>query len=135
MTDPSNVDYGTDLSCVFDFTNEMAEVSGRLLLAQACARRLITARGTVLDDLNYGYDLSGELKDDIGPGDVQRIKAAVEAECVKDERVISATATVSFSKLTRALTVSVLLQDGSGPFKFTLAVGGVTPLFLMGGGT
>lgn len=63
-------DYGTDLSCVVDLDAGLAEVTGNTLLAQALARRLITPRGGLLDDPNYGYDLTQFLNADIGPTDL-----------------------------------------------------------------
>jgi hypothetical protein len=117
-------DYGSDLSCVSDLTSELAEVSGRRLVSEAIALRLQTPRGRLLDDPNYGYDLTGFVNDDVSPSDVARIGASVEAECLKDERVISAVVALTFSA--GLLAVSVLLSDADGPFTLVLAVGAVT---------
>lgn len=129
MTDPATISYGLDLSCISDIDPGFRTVSGRRLLAEAIARRLITPRGQLLDDPNYGYDLTGLLKADISTQDLARISSLVEAECEKDERVVSATATVTLQVPTApssGLFVSVLLQDGSGPFPLVLAVSAVT---------
>ena len=112
--------YGYDLSCVSDLTPLMAEVSGRRLLSEALVRRLQTPRGALIDDPNYGYDLVGEVNDDLGPSDVGRIQANVQAEMLKDERVIAAAATATF--LNGTLTVNIAITDGVGPFTLTLSV-------------
>ena len=129
MTDPATIDYGFDLSAVSDIDPGFRTVSGRRLLAEAIARRLQTPRGRLADDPNYGYDLTGLLKADFAPQDLARIASLVEAECTKDERVVGASATVTLqvpSSPSTGLLVSVLIQDGSGPFPLVLAVSGVT---------
>ena len=120
--------YGTDLSCVTDLDPSGAEVSGRLLLGQAIARRLITPRGRLIDDANYGFDLRQFIDDDLGPADIARIQSGIQTECQKDERVLSAIATVVYSAGT--LLVTVQIQDGAGPFNLVLAVSSVTAALL-----
>lgn len=85
--------YGRDLSCVMDLTSSMAESTGRILLAEACARRLQTDRGELLDDPDYGYNIVGELGTDINLTDLARIQSQIDEELVKDERVSSSTTT------------------------------------------
>lgn len=138
MTDPATVAYGLDLACVSDLDPGFVIVTGRRLLAEAIARRLQTPRGTLIDDGNYGYDVVGELGDDLAPSDLGRIAAAIEAECAKDERVVSARATVTLQvpgQPLNGLIVTVLLQDGSGPFPLVLAVSSVTVALLQPGPT
>jgi hypothetical protein len=122
------VDFGTDLSCVSDLTPNMAEVSGNTVLAQAIARRLITPRGRLIDDPNYGYDLSAFLNADLGPGDVGKITANVYAECLKDERVLDAQVSVSLAL--NVLTVTVTLSTANGPFTLVLSISSVTTSLL-----
>lgn len=121
-------DYGTDLSCVVDLDAGLAEVTGNTLLAQALARRLITPRGGLLDDPNYGYDLTQFLNADIGPTDLASITAAVNAELLKDERVLSASVTVTFAGT--VLSVTAQINAANGPFSFVLAVSNVTTQLL-----
>lgn len=119
------VDYGTDLATVFtaygaDIDPGGAEVSGRLLLSQALVRRLLTPNGRLLDDPNYGFALTDYYADDLAPQDLGEIQAGVQNEMLKDERVVGATATVTLAS--GVLVVAILIQDGVGPFKLTLAV-------------
>lgn len=117
-------DLGTDLSCLEDLSPTMAEVSGRTCLAQAVARRLLTPRGRLIYDPNYGYDLEQFLNDDLGPGDLAKIAANIQNEALKDERVLTATAAVVVQN--KALIVTLTIDDGDGPFTFVLPVSLVT---------
>lgn len=118
-------DLGTTLSCIFDCTAEYAVVSGRTCLAQALARRLITPRGGLIDDPNYGFDLTQFLNADMSPTDIAQCESGTEGECVKDERVLSADASVSVTP-TGSLIVTITVTDADGPFSLVLAVSDVT---------
>lgn len=117
-------DLGTDVSCVFDATPNMAMVSGRRCLAEAVARRLITPRGRLIGSPNYGFDLTQYLNDDLTPGDLIRIAAGATSEVKNDERVLAAT--VSIALAFGVMTVKVLLEDASGPFTLVLSISDVT---------
>lgn len=118
-------DLGTTLSCVFDCTDEYAVVSGRTCLAQALARRLVTARGGLIDDPNYGFDLTQFLNADMSPTDIAQAESGTEAECLKDERVLAADATVAVTPA-QALIVTITITEADGPFSLVLAVSDVT---------
>lgn len=113
---------GSDLSCVQDIDPGGLEVSEKLCLVQAIARRLMTPRGRLIDDSNYGYDLSQWLGADIGPAELAQIRTFAQAECLKDERVQSVTITVTFQAAVNILLVQVALVAAQGPFQFVLAV-------------
>lgn len=115
-------DYGTDLWCVQDLDLGGTEVDGNLVLAQACARRLITPRGGLLDDLNYGYDLTRFLGDDLGTPQLAIMRSGIQAELLKDERVLSANVVAAFSTASGILTVAVGIVGAAGPFQFVLTV-------------
>jgi len=121
------VGYGVDIAMTADSTGmdpAMASVTGRLGLAQSLVRRLQTPSGRLIDDPDYGYDLLGELNDDLSPADVGRIASQVAAECEKDERVVSCQASVGFTL--GVLTVGLVVTDGKGPFKLVLTASNVT---------
>lgn len=113
----SAVNYGTDVSSVPDLTHDMHVVGGRKLVAQALYNRFRTRRGTLKDDLNYGTDLEQFLNEDFGNvSSLQgRVTSAAQAEAVKDERVRTASASVSVNavygqseyQLVIALTVTL----------------------------
>lgn len=118
-------DLGSDLSCVFDCTPDMAEVSGRKCLAQAIARRYITPRGRLIYDPNYGFDLTQFVNDDLAPVDIARLQSNAESEADKDERVLASKVTATLGS-EGVLIVVVSLTDSSGPFTFVLSVNQVT---------
>ena len=102
----------------------MSTSTGRRGLGEAMARRLQTPRGRLIKHPNYGYDLTEELGDDISTADLARIASSVEEECLKDERVLSCTAVVTF--LAGVLTVVITLADAAGPFVLVLSVSAVS---------
>lgn len=137
MTQPATIDYGQDLSCVSDLTPHMLVVSGLRLVGEAIARRLQTPRGALLDDPNYGYDLTGELNNDLAQGDIGRIAAGVTAECQKDSRILSASTVVVFVPIANtagSLIVTISLMTTAGPFTLVLSVSQVTVSILSIGG-
>lgn len=112
--------YGIDLSCVSDLTSDMQQVSGRIALAQACARRLQTPRGGLIDDPNYGFDVVGEIDDDMSTADIARLGAQIDAELRKDERVLDSTTTATLVA-PGLLIINIVLQDQAGPFRLVMS--------------
>lgn len=145
----AGVSYGRDLSCflrnvslpmpdgstfvtvTFDLSTDMAEVDGRQGLAEALARRLVTTRGTLLDDPDYGFDVRQYLNDDLAPRDLALIASGCEQEMLKDERVLRASATATL--LNGVLLISISVIDAKGPFKLTLSAADVTIAILVTG--
>lgn len=120
-------DLGSDVFAVTDLDPGFRLVSGRLAHAQAIARRLATPRGDlerIGDDPDYGSDLRQFVGDDVGPRVVFEVASLVEREALKDERTLSATATVTFAG--GALMVALRITDAAGPFSLVLAVSDVT---------
>lgn len=143
-------DYGYDLKCTYltqslempdgsfrtiaavDIPIDMSEVQGRSCLSDACVRRLVTSRGTLIDIVtpatpdvaNYGTDLTEYVNADVSVRDIAMVGANVDAEMRKDERVVqSQTAATTVGPL---LIVPVNLTDGVGPFPLVLAISNVT---------
>lgn len=121
-------DLGTDISCVDDLAPSFATVSGTLALSQAIARRLITPRGGLFYDEDYGIDLRAYLNAGIarGTGFAFRLGAQIEAECLKDERVETVAAAVTFDDANEKLTVALNGVASTGPFRLTLSVTSLT---------
>lgn len=122
------ISLGSDLSCVSDLDPGGAEVSEKLLLAQALARRLTTPRGRLIDDANYGYDLNQWLNADVGPAELAQIQSQSQAECLKDERVQSVTVTVTYVLTVMIVTISIV--SALGPFQLVQSVNGITTQLL-----
>ena len=126
------IDHGTDFSCVTDIDAELSTVSGRTCLLQAIARRLITPRGGLLGDTEYGYD----CRIWIGashPRSLGSIASAVAAEARKDERVLQAEATVEFDETLETMTIVFRLSDADGPFDATITISDVTVELILEG--
>jgi phage baseplate assembly protein W len=127
VTQPVNpTDFGTTLSCTFDIDPMGATVSGLAALGQALIRRITTPRGRLLNDPNYGYDIAGELEDDVTTQQVNAIAANVDQELLKDQRVFSSSTTVTL-EADGQLDVATQVQSALGPFSlvFTLSAAGI----------
>ncbi len=106
-----------------DLDPAFALVSGRLALVQAIARRLTTRQGELAwigDDPVYGEDLRELLGEDATPRASFRAAQRIQAQCLADERVLSARAEVTITQ--GRLVATVQLTDADGPFRLTLAI-------------
>jgi len=126
-------DFGQDISCISDLDPTFAMVSGRTALVQSLARRFMTRRGSLWYALEEGLDLRDTLNESLSPADVQQLRKDIETECLKDERVAAARASVALNQTTHQMTVSVILRDGTGPFQLVLGVSAVSVTILNGG--
>ena len=117
-------DYGRDLAGVrLNYAlSEVASNSPRGV-AEAVARRLETP--VLFYDPDYGYDLRQFLNASIE--DTGNIEAGIEAEAMKDERVVAATARVTFHPETETMRVTIHIElDELGEFDLTLGVDQLT---------
>lgn len=123
-----STDYGTDLACVSDFSDEFRESSGPRCLAEALVRRLMTKRGMVVDAPDYGTDLREYIGLEFTARNSARLISDVRNECVKDERVESvevADATFAPSTRTVQLTIDVTSVIGA-TFTLTAVVSAIS---------
>jgi len=114
------VDFGTDLSCQQDFTPLMTSVSGVMCLIEALIRRLETPRGTLIGDSDYGYYVTGEIDDDVDQADIARIAALIDAEFLKDQRVLATATAASFAS--GVLITTSKITTAAGPFSLVLTI-------------
>jgi len=119
-------DLGSDISCYPDMDSSGAIVSGRTCLAQALARRLTTPRGGLFYDTNYGTDVRLYLSEGMTKEAQSRIKAAIESECLKDERVSNCSAEVVFNPAAQTLKLTISVGTADGPFKLVADVSKLT---------
>ncbi|MDW8269356.1 MAG: hypothetical protein RMN24_09335 [Anaerolineae bacterium] len=118
-------DFGIDMSALPDL--DFGLKSGTANLAEAIARRLVTPRGGLFYDPSYGLDLRQYLNEALTDEVRYEIETLVAAECEKDERVLSAMATlIDGPPQARSLQVAVELETADGPFRFVLSINGVT---------
>lgn len=119
-------DLGQDVSCFSGLDPSFTLVGGLANLGQALLHRLQTPRGGLFYDSNYGTDIRAYCNDTITAEKIAQVAAAVQAECVKDERVEACSASVNFDFTTKTLNIGLTGSTSSGPFQFILAVTSVT---------
>ena len=112
-------DYGEDFAGVEDLDFGLTTVSGPRVVAQDVARELITPKGALFYNRQYGNDVRRFLNAAL-PTNLGTIAASVEATALKDERVYNARASVSFAN--EALVIVLRLLLATGPFDMTLTV-------------
>ncbi len=123
-------DFGRDVSCT-DTMRTGRLVSGPRLVAEACYRRLITPRGTLLggeDEANYGLDLGGLLGSSTSAAEVAALPGRIRNELLKDERVesVEALVTATTTAGSTSYVIDVTGTTAEGPFELKLAVADVT---------
>ena len=82
-TDP----LGCDVMITDDLDANHRLISGVVLLATDLYRRIITPRGSLIDDEDYGIDIRAMLHKAMTPAEEATIPSRVRAECLKDPRV------------------------------------------------
>lgn len=121
------IDYGTDIDCGADLSVSMGEVSGWRMLAQACLHRLITPRGALFYDPDYGYDLRAFIGSSRTP-----TAGEIENELLKDERLADVEARVFASDDGATISIYITVTAHElGTFQFTLEVSAVTAELLL----
>lgn len=133
---PNQLGFGLDLSCVQDLDPHMTVTQGNRLVAEAIARRLLTPKGGLIDDPNYGFDLVGAINSDISQADLGRIAAGINQEAQKDQRVFQANTQVTNvgTGPLLNLNITIALQTQQGPFTLVLTADQVTVSILSIGG-
>lgn len=112
-------DYGTEVSCVYDIDPAGRMVSGFTVVAESIVRRLTTPRGRLIGYPDYGFDLTQYVNADMSPRDIAGVRAGIQAECEKDERVERAIATADIdANGVLIVTIKIDLSEES----FTLVV-------------
>ena len=128
MTQP--VDFGTcwgtpngqDLS----MPSYMAK--GFQVVAEAVLRRWSTTRGRLVDDPNYGTNVTDSISDDLSPRDIARLNQSLAAEAQKDERVLKAVVSVTLTA--GVLIVTGAIQTAQGAFKMVVSASAAGVLLL-----
>lgn len=116
-------DFGTDIDCGPDGLSPTFDlVSGRDALVQAILHRFQTQRGSLVDDANYGLDVTAWVGKKAGTTQRLAWEQALESEARKDERVLSARARLTFDTQTGFFRFILAVTTADGPFSLTLAV-------------
>jgi len=118
--------YGSDLSCIYDSDERMTTVdyNSPVAIVQAIIRRLITDRGQLPDDPDYGTNVRKYLHKPLTRRQIVAVENDIRAEALKDERVQNAAVEASYAFSTRTLTCSMVITPfGSAQsFRFVFTV-------------
>jgi phage baseplate assembly protein W len=124
---------GLDIACINDIDSSLSLCyDANTLLLQSIARRLITPRGSLCYNPDYGFDLRGYLNAGLTTRQVASLEGEIQAECEKDERVSSADVTVRATAAAMTMAVKIELETVYGNTALTLLVSGVTVEILRG---
>lgn len=112
-------DFGRDLSCTDDLTEDMREVEGPLLTVEALYRRLNSPRGCLWEDPDYGLDVREFLSKSMTQVEIDAIPGQIVAEAKKEQAVESFNAKVVKRDIV-TLVLSCTGTTSEGPFSFVL---------------
>jgi hypothetical protein len=122
--------FGLDGSTYPDLDPSFAPLLGLRAIGEALARRFETPRGLLPYDPDYGLDLRAWIGEDFDPRTTFQLRAQIEAEAEKDERILSATASVDASHAAQTLTIQLSVSTAEGSFALTLAIDRVSAAVL-----
>lgn len=113
----TGIDYGTDLDCPGGGHGlAWGLASGPRNVANALSRRLVTPRGGLFYDPDYGFDVRSYLGVALTRGKLAELVQGAESECLKDVRVQALVATVDFiGNPSASLTMSFAVTLANGP--------------------
>jgi hypothetical protein len=115
--------YGTDISTFPDLGPYLALVSGPRAVAEAVARRLLTATGLLDHAPNAGMDVRELIGQGFTPARLAALQARIQNEAEGDERVASATVNLELDEHLEAMTIEVQIAlIGGETFKLVLTV-------------
>jgi hypothetical protein len=125
-------DFGTDIRSIPDLDPGFGLVSGRAALVEDLLRRLSTPRGGVFFAPDEGYDLRALLNEGLDEDGIAREQMAIEAELERDERIASASVTLSLDHAQQRGRLTAALTDADGPFPLVIGINQLTVELLRG---
>lgn len=120
---PQEVHSGQDIDGIVDVGKSFAIASGLRNIGNAMARRLMTPRGGLFYDPNYGLDLRNYLSAGNTPQQLAQLQSEIVSEVSKDERIENPTVTVAINVPASKLTIAILTDTAVGPYKFIVEIG------------
>jgi len=114
------VDFGSDISTFPTLDPNFRLITGTQVIFEAVLRRLMTPRGSLAYDLDYGTDVRGMLNASTTSSELFALQASIEAEAEKDERVLRADAVITQLQ-TFVYRIDLSLTTSAGPFLLVLA--------------
>lgn len=121
------IDYGRDVGLVtqrgaVDIDPFFRLIRGPRVVLEAVLRRLMTPRGSLLSDPNYGQDVRGALHAEFDAAGRFALATAIANEARKDDRVTDARCSVDYNASTGRVRIQLACATGTGPFRLVLAV-------------
>ncbi len=135
------IDFGVDIACAVDLGARFARVTGLTNLGNAVVRRLSTPHGALAafdpDAADYGLDVRGLIGENYTPGVIRSWQTAIANEIAKDERLTSASVSITPGVADASATITILatLADGKTPFQLIIGVTSLTVALLNIGAT
>jgi hypothetical protein len=118
------IDYGTDLWGADDLDPLMSEINdGRdsTIVMQAIYRRLITPRGGLIDDPDYGLCVQDWIEGGMTAVELSQLPGVVANEIQKDDRVVRAIVAVRQLDA-RTIALDISGEIAGGPFAMVVSV-------------
>ena len=119
-------DYGTDVSTFPDLDPTFGDITGPRSVLECVARRFLTKRGQVEYAPGDGLDVREFLSGGVDNRKLFSLQAKMQAEAEKDERVLSASVSVTVNQERETLTAKLILELAEGPFTLTLEISKVS---------
>jgi len=108
--------YGVDIDCLSGVGFVLGIASGLRNLANALGRRLITPRGGLFYDPDYGFDIRSYLNVALTRSKQGELVAGIEDECRKDARVQNVVAQVTpIGSPAVDLVINLQVTPAAGP--------------------
>lgn len=124
-------DFGYDVSTFPSLDVSFTPRNDVSIVADAFARRLLTPRGMIWSDENYGFDVRDFLNDEVTQEMLQTIRAGVQAQAEQEERILAASVKVAYSYRLATLRLGVELSTDVGDFSLVMDVSKVrTDIFV-----
>jgi hypothetical protein len=113
---------GQDIACITDVGTSLSLARGPRNVGNALARRLITPRGGLFYDPNYGLDIRNYLNAGFTPQALAQGQSDVASEVSKDPRVEDPIVTVVSDLATASMQITITCELAEGPHEFVFGV-------------
>lgn len=121
-------DFGIAVACT-DALKTGRYVSGLRVLAESIYRRLITRKGELIQDPEYGFPIADYLGSTTSPAEIARLPGLIRQAFASDERIEAIDTNVTETDLGGgevAWDIALDVFSGLGPFRLVVRVSDVT---------
>jgi len=118
----SQSNLGTDIMCEEDLDPHLQLSGGVRNVGWALAWRILTDRGSLFYETNYGLGLVRFCHDEVTRHTLSIVKSGIQFESRKDDRILSTKASVRWNTETRHLETTVVCESAVSPFRLVVDV-------------